>query len=191
MQEDSVENQQSDHEKIVTATKRWVESLVIGLNLCPFAKREMVKNRVRFVVTDATTGDSLLICLQAELALLQHNDSIETTLLIHHQALQNFTDYNEFLAEADFLLNTMDLDGIFQIASFHPDYQFAGTDPEDVENYTNRSSYPMLHLLREDSLEKAIDTYPDADQIPERNIARLKEMGLEKVQALLHSCFVR
>jgi hypothetical protein len=191
MQEDSVENQQSDHEKIVTATKRWVESLVIGLNLCPFAKREMVKNRVRFVVTDATTGDSLLICLQAELALLQHNDSIETTLLIHHQALQNFTDYNEFLAEADFLLNTMDLDGIFQIASFHPDYQFAGTDPEDVENYTNRSSYPMLHLLREDSLEKAIDNYPDADQIPERNIARLKEMGLEKVQALLHSCFVR
>jgi hypothetical protein len=167
----------------------WLDSFVVGLNLCPFAKRELNNNRVRFIVTEAETEEQLLETLQTELELLSHDDSIETTLLIHPAVLNDFYDYNEFLAYADSLLEQMEFDGIYQIASFHPAYQFDGTDPDDVENYTNRSPYPILHILREASLEHAIAGYPDSDQIPEKNIALLKNMGHDKARALLQSCF--
>ncbi len=174
---------------MVAAVRHWVETLVVGLNLCPFAKRELVKNRVRFSVTEAVTEDQLLVVLKDELERLGHEPDIETTLLIHPEVLQEFYQYNQFLDSADGLLATMRLKGVFQIASFHPDYQFAGNGPDDVENYTNRSPYPMLHLIREASLERAIAHYPDSDQIPERNIELLKSLGRDKVLALLQDCY--
>lgn len=175
-------------EKIIAAVRCWVESMVIGVNLCPFAKRELVKNKVRFVSTAATTEKALLMALQNELALLNTEPAIETTLLIHANVLQNFYDFNDFLDLADSLLVQMELDGIYQIASFHPDYQFGGTELEDAENYTNRSPFPILHLLREDSLECAIAAYPDVDDIPKRNIALMNTLGKDKLKALLKSC---
>jgi hypothetical protein len=178
-----------DHENTIEAVKRWVDSVVIELNLCPFARRELVRNRVRFCVTEAQTEAQLLAALQVELELLTADDSVETTLLIHPGVLQDFYDYNQFLDSADELLLQLELDGIYQVASFHPDYQFADTDPDDVENYTNRSPYPLLHLIREASLTRAIDSYPDSDLIPERNIALLKSMGRKQMQALLQACF--
>lgn len=161
----------------------------MGLNLCPFAKRELVNNRVRFTVTEADTEEQLLMDIQDELELLNSDEEIETTLLIHPNVLQDFYDYNQFQNLVDSLLEQMELNGVYQIASFHPDYQFGGTEPDDVENYTNRSPYPMLHLIREESLEQAIASYPDPDQIPERNIELLKSLGRDKMQALLQACF--
>ena len=178
-----------DNEKIIKPVRHWVESVVVGLNLCPFAKRELVRNRVRFSVTEAVTEEQLLEALQTELELLNNDETIETTLLIHPDVLQDFYDYNQFLDYVDDLLDQLELDGIYQVASFHPDYQFGGTEPDDVENYTNKSPYPMLHLIRESSLEQAIATYPDSDKIPERNIALLETMGREKMKALLQACF--
>ena len=174
--------------EIVEATRRWVEQVVVAFNLCPFAKRELMKERVRFVVSKATDEATLLDELAHELALLNVDQAVETTLLIHPQVLQDFYQYNDFLEAADELLVDMDLEGVYQVASFHPDYQFGGTEPDDVENYTNRSPYPMLHLLREDSLSQAIDNYPEVDLIPERNIDCMNEQGLEKMQTLLNAC---
>ena len=162
---------------------------MVGLNLCPFAKRELVNNRIRFTVTEADTEEKLLMDIQDELELLNRDESIETTLLIHPNVLQDFYDYNQFLNHVDGFLEQMELSGVYQVATFHPDYQFGGTDPDDVENYTNRSPYPMLHLIREESLEQAVASYPDPDQIPERNIELLKSMGRDKMQALLKACF--
>jgi len=178
-----------EYEKIIGPVRYWVESLVIDLNLCPFAKRELVKNRVRFSVTEAVTEEQLLMDLQAELELLDSDETVETTLLIHPKVLQEFYDYNQFLSCADSLLAQMGLNGVYQIASFHPHYQFGGTAPDDVENYTNRSPYPMLHLIREESLERGIANYPDVDQIPERNIELVNSLGRDKMQALLLACF--
>jgi hypothetical protein len=148
-----------------------------------------VKNRVRFSVTEAVTEEQLLLDLQAELELLDNDETVETTLLIHPKVLQEFYDYNQFLSYADSLLAQMGLNGVYQIASFHPHYQFSGTAPDDVENYTNKSPYPMLHLIREESLERGIANYPDAEQIPERNIELLNSLGRDKMQALLLACF--
>ena len=173
---------------IIVSTRRWVELVVVAFNLCPFAKRELVKERVRFVVSKASDEATLLDELAHELALLNSDDSIETTLLIHPQVLQDFYHYNDFLEAADELLVDMDLEGVYQVASFHPDYQFGGTEPSDAENFTNRSPYPMLHLLREDSLSVAIDNYPEVDLIPERNIECMNAQGVEKLRALLEAC---
>ena len=171
--------------RVINSVRLWVESFVVELNLCPFAKRELANNRVRFAVIKAVTEEQLLMALQTELELLNDDSFIETTLLIHPHVLQDFYDYNEFLSVANSLLVEMKLEGVYQIASFHPDYQFAGTIPDDVENYTNRSPYPMLHLLREDNLEKAIANYPDADQIPTRNIELMNSLGPNKVRKIL------
>jgi hypothetical protein len=132
----------------------------------------------------------LLLDLHAELELSLGDDTIETTLLIHPYVLQDFYIYNDFLVLADALLEQMDLDGVFQIASFHPDYQFADTLPGDVENYTNRSPFPMLHILREASLSLAIDSHPDIDSIPQQNIRLMHEMGLERLKLLWRNCFL-
>lgn len=176
-------------EQITQVTRNWVEALVVGLNLCPFARRELVNNRVRFIVTHARSETALVDALDDELRRLEKDDSIETTLLIIPDMLKDFYDYNDFLAVADGLLVDMELEGVFQIASFHPNYQFADTQFDDSENYTNRAPFPMLHLLREDSLEKAIDSYPDVDGIPERNIVLMQELGRDKILAMLEKCW--
>jgi hypothetical protein len=163
-----------DHETIIKPVRHWVETVVVGLNLCPFAKRELINNRVRFSVSDATTEEQLLTDLESELNLLSGDDSVETTLLINPQVLQDFYDFNQFLNYADELLVQM---------------EFGGTEPDDVENYTNRSPYPTLHLIREASLELAIANYPDADGIPTRNIELLESLGEEKMRSLLNACF--
>ena len=173
---------------IIDTTRQWVEKVVIDLNLCPFARRELVNNRIRFTVTDAQTPDALLMELQQELLRLADDDSIETTLLIHPEVLRDFPHYNDFLDVADGLVQLLELEGMLQIASFHPQYQFAGTAENAVENYTNRSPWPMLHLLREASLERAIASYPDTADIPARNIERVEALGLAAMEALLASC---
>lgn len=175
-------------ELVVQSVRKWVETVVVELNLCPFAGRELLDSRVRFATTKAITEEQLLMALQEELELLNSDISVETTLLIHANVLQDFYDYNQFLSIADALLVEMGLEGIYQIASFHPGYQFGGTEPGDAENYTNRSPYPMLHLLREASLERAIENYPEVDQIPARNIALMNSLGQGKLQALLRGC---
>lgn len=177
------------HNNPIDATRQWLATVVVGLNLCPFASRELTANRVRFVETAASSEEQVLMALEAELQCLKSDASIETILLIHPDALQDFHEYNQFLNLADGLLEQMSLDGIFQIASFHPDYQFGGTELDDVENCTNRSPYPMLHIIREDSLEAAIENFPDVSQIPVRNIERMKRLGKDKMQKLLEACF--
>lgn len=175
-------------QSVVQATRRWVEDVVIDLNLCPFARRELVNDRIRFAVTETPSPEDLLTELQRELLKLVDDNSIETTLLVHPAVLQDFHDYNDFLEIADDLVEMLELEGIIQIASFHPDYQFAGTDAGAAENTTNRSPYPMLHLLREDSLEQAIASYPDTDAIPRNNIRRVEALGADHMKALLQRC---
>jgi uncharacterized protein len=178
-----------ESETIVHVVRRWVEDLVVALNLCPFAKHELASNRIRFVVSEAKTDKQLLTALTAELTLLSDNAAVETTLLIHPDFLQDFFDYNDFLDNVDELLRHMELEGVYQVASFHPDYQYAGTAADDVENYTNRSPYPLLHILREASLTKSIAAYPDVEKIPVRNIEKMNSLGRENVQALIRACF--
>jgi hypothetical protein len=171
--------------EIEQATRQWLEEVVIGLNLCPFARKELVNHRVRFVVSAADSEDDLLMDLQAELRFLEEHPETETTLLVHPHALADFDVYNDFLAAADGLLEVLQLDGIYQVASFHPDYRFAGTGAEDAGNYTNRSPFPMLQLLREASVERAVDSHPDPDAIPARNIALMEELGAEAMRQRL------
>jgi hypothetical protein len=177
-----------DVASVADSVRRWVESVVIDLHLCPFAERELMNNRVRFQVTDAANEEQLLVALADELRLLGSDPAIETTLLIHPNLLQDFYDYNQFLDHADRLLVELHLDGVYQIASFHPEYRFAGTDPSGAENYTNRSPYPMLHIIREESLERAIADYPDIDQVPIRNVELMQRLGIEKLKTLLAAC---
>ncbi len=177
------------HEGIIKPVQHWLATVVVGLNLCPFAKRVLVNNRIRFSVTEAESEALLSNALQTELEILNRDETIETTLLIHPWVLQNFYDYNQFLNTVDALLVELDLEGIYQVASFHPDYQFSGTKPDDVENYTNKSPYPMLHLIREESLEQAIENFPDPESIPERNITLLKSLGQDNMKALLLASF--
>ena len=164
---------------VIAATRLWIERAVIGLNLCPFAKAVEVKNQIRFVVSLARTRDDLLFDLADELRLLAAADPevCDTTLLMHPQVLTDFPDYNDFLDIADAAVDALGLDGVVQVASFHPDYQFAGTRPDDIDNYTNRAPYPTLHLLREDSVERAVAAFPDAEKIYENNIRTLRQLG--------------
>ena len=163
----------------IDATRRWVERAVIGLNLCPFAKAVYVKQQVRFVLSDASTPEALLEELAEELVLLRDTDpdQVDTTLIVHPDVLTDFLDYNDFLDNADAAVEALDLHGVIQVASFHPDYQFAGTMPDDISNYTNRSPYPTLHLLREASIDRAVEAFPDADVIVERNVKTLDGLG--------------
>lgn len=165
----------------IARTRRWIERAVIGLNLCPFAKAVYIKEQVRFVLSDATTPEALLEQLAEELVLLRDTDpaQVDTTLIIHPDVLVDFLDYNDFLDNADAAVEALDLQGILQVASFHPDYQFAGAAPDDISHYTNRSPYPTLHLLREDSVERAVAAFPDPDVIVERNVQTLDRLGHE------------
>jgi hypothetical protein len=166
---------------VTAATQRWLELAVIGLNLCPFAKAVHVKRQIRYAVTAATTADELLAELRHELELLAEvaPDTIETTLLIHPQAMTDFIDYHFFLREAEAMLRKLGHEGTLQIASFHPSYEFADNAPDAIENCTNRSPYPMLHLLREASIDRAVAAFPDAATIYERNIETLRGLGID------------
>ncbi len=172
---------------VIALTQQWLERAVIGLNLCPFAKAEHVHGRIRYSVSEATQPTDLLLALENEITSLLAQDpaKTETTLLIAPHMLADFLDYNDFLDEADAVLEHADPDAQLQIASFHPHYQFAGSQSDDIENFTNRSPYPMLHLLREDSVERAVESFPDAALIYERNIATLRKLGLAGWKTML------
>jgi hypothetical protein len=166
---------------IMASTQRWLERAVIGLNLCPFAKAVHVKRQIRYAVTAATTAEALRAELRHELELLAaaHPREIDTSLLIHPKAMTDFIDFSLFLTEADAIIRRLGQEGSVQIASFHPDYEFAGSAPDDVANCTNRSPYPTLHLLREASIDRAVAAFPDAAAIYERNIETLRRLGHE------------
>lgn len=175
---------------IEAQTRCWLEQRVLKDNLCPFAHQPYQQHRIRFIVTDSARPEYLLEDLLSELQHLRDTpvSELETTLLIHPGVLEDFNDYNNFLDLADKLLVQEGFEGEFQIASFHPDYQFADTAADDAENYTNRSPWPMLHLLREASLEKAIAAHPDVAAIPQRNIAHMQTLGAETLAADLANC---
>ncbi len=176
-------------QQFIAATQAWLSSFVIHYNICPFARREQERNSIRYQVV---SSKSLEKCLEAVIAECVHLDSdpnTETTLLIFADAFADFADFLDLLAIADQLLIDQGYEGVYQLASFHPDYCFAQTAQDDPSNYTNRSPYPMLHLIREDSIEKALENYPDPDSIPERNIALTRELGLEKLQAILKASY--
>lgn len=163
----------------IADTRHWLERAVIGLNLCPFAKAVYVKEQVHYAVSTAQDDDALLADLQVELERLAEADpaKIDTSLLIVPHHLADFLDFNDFLAHADALLVALELDEDYQIADFHPQYQFGGTNPDEMGNFTNRSPYPTLHLLREDSIDKAVEAFPEADAIFGANIQTLETLG--------------
>ena len=173
-------------EQVLLQTRNWLEKAVIGLNLCPFAKAVYVKNQVRLVVSHARHADDLLEELDRELDLLVATPAgeIDTTLLIHATMFDDFLDFNDFLEVAEGVVDEHGLEGVVQLASFHPKFQFDGTEPDDISNYTNRAPFAMLHLLREDSVVKAVEAFPDADAIFERNIASLEKLGIAGWRAL-------
>jgi hypothetical protein len=171
---------------VIAATREWLEKAVIGLNLCPFAKAVYVKNQIRLVVSTAPHLDGLLEDLDRELDFLAaaSADEVDTTLLIHPALLADFLDFNDFLQIAEAAVDEHQLDGVIQIASFHPAYQFADTEPDDIGNYTNRAPYPTLHLLREASIDRAVAAFPDAETICQRNIETLETLGADGWAAL-------
>jgi hypothetical protein len=166
-------------------TQRWLERAVIGLNLCPFAKAVHVKGLIRYAVSEATTPAEFLVDLKNELNLLANPDvdsvsvAYDTTLFIAPYCLQDFLDFNDFLGKADKLIAKMKLDGTLQLANFHPHYQFAGTEPDDITNFTNRAPYPTLHLLRESSIDQAVEAFPEAEAIFEVNMATMERLGVQ------------
>ena len=163
----------------LAATTRWIERAVVGLNLCPFARAPHAQGKLRLRVSHARDTDALLDDLCGELQSLNAltPDECETGLLIHPFVLNDFLDYNDFLDVADAAVQTLGLEGEWQVAGFHPQYRFADTEPDAIENYSNRSPYPMLHLLREESVERAVAAFPDAGNLPNRNIETLRRIG--------------
>jgi len=172
----------------VERVKDWVNSVVVEWNLCPFARKEVVENKIRYFHSSAQSEDELLADLACEIALLDHSPSVSTTLLIHPQVLNDFENYNQFLEDADALLAALGKEGTYQIASFHPRYRFHGTREEAAENYTNRSPYPLLHILRESMVEQAVERHPDPEGIPERNIRLLQEMDKNRLESAFPWC---
>ena len=170
-------------------TRRWLERAVIGLNLCPFAKAVHLKQQIRWVESPARDSEALLADLVSELQRLAATDpaEVDTTLLIHPGVLLDFDDFNQFLGVAEAVLEGLGLDGELQVASFHPDYRFEGSEPDDMGNFSNRSPHPTLHLLREDSISRAVDAVPDAAEIYERNIETLHQLGRTGWQRLMNS----
>ncbi len=175
---------------VIARTRAWVERAVIGLNLCPFAKGPHGKGQVRYIVSPATDAEGLLASLLEELRWLAGvpSESVETTLLIHPRVLSDFADFNDFLEMADAAVQELGLEGVLQVASFHPQYQFAGSAPADLGNATNRSPYPTLHLLRESSIDRAVEAFPEADAIFDNNIATMERLGASGWAALLEQC---
>ncbi len=170
----------------IAATRKWLECAVIGLNLCPFAKGVHVKQQVRYVVSKATNSDTLLADLERELQYLAKvsSEETDTTLLIHPYVLADFDDFTDFLDLVDVTVRMQGLSGTLQVANFHPNYCFSDAEPEDIGNYTNRSPYPTLHLIREESLDRAVRAFPEAATIYEQNIKTMERIGLEGWRAL-------
>ena len=179
-------NQANVEQQAIHATQQWLQQAVIGLNLCPFAKAVVAKQQVRYVVCMDSEPEQVLKMLQQEMQLLVDTDAavLDTTLLIAPNLLPDFLAFNDFLFDCDSVLASMALEGVLQIADFHPRYQFAGTQPDDISNFTNRAPYPTLHLLREDSVDKAVAAFPDASLIYERNMEVLEALGREGWEAL-------
>jgi len=171
----------------LNATRAWLEKAVIGLNLCPFAKAVHTKGQIRWVLSQANEPKALLLQLVDELQHLAQADpeAVDTTLIVHPQVLQDFYDFNDFLGVAEDALAELGLEGVLQIASFHPHFQFADAEPDDIGNATNRAPFPTLHLLREDSIERAVQAFPEAESIYERNIATLQRLGPEGWRRLM------
>ena len=174
------------HDTVIEATRQWLEKAVIGLNLCPFAKTVYLKDQVRIVVSTAAHLDGLLEDLDRELDFLATADpsEVDTTLLIHPTLLPDFLDFNDFMQLAEAAVEEHHLEGVIQIASFHPQFQFADTAPDEMGNYTNRAPYPTLHLLREASISKASATFPNTETIYQRNIVTLQKLGIAGWRAL-------
>ena len=183
-------NTPPDNTQVIAETRAWVDRAVIGLNLCPFAKAPQVKGLVRYVVSQASDPAALLADLITELERLAEAsaDKLETTLLIHPQVLGDFAEYNDFIAVAEDTVAELDLEGVLQVASFHPQFQFEGTDESDVSNATNRSPYPTLHLIREESIDRAVEAFPEAEAIYEVNIATMEKLGAAGWAALQQQC---
>ena len=176
-------------EQIIADVEQWLDEVVIGLDLCPFAARPRREKRVRIAVSHATDEEALLNDLQAELERLSDTPAaeLETTLLAIPDMLEDFAEYNDFLDAVDLWVEQFGWEGELQVASFHPQYQFADTEADDPGNLTNRSPWPLLHIIREESLEKAIEHYPEVDRIPERNIARMNALsGEERAKLFPH-----
>jgi len=173
----------------IAETRGWVRRAVIGLNLCPFARAVDVKDQIRYVFSDATDAETLLATLVVELQRLADTDPevVDTTMVIHPRVFADFEDFNDFLELADAAVEDLDLDGVLQVASFHPHFQFADTEPDDVTNATNRAPYPTLHLLREESVDRAVAAFPEAEAIFERNMATLENLGPQGWAALRKS----
>jgi uncharacterized protein len=177
-------------EQIVRETRAWVDRAVIGLNLCPFAKAVQVKDQIRYVVNETADPQALLATLCDELQFLAAADpaAVDTTLLIHPRVLTDFADFNAFLDAVDAAILELGLEGVLQVASFHPQFQFAGTAPDDLGNATNRSPHPCLHLLREDSIARAVEAFPQAEDIFEANIRTLEALGPQGWAELQAAC---
>jgi uncharacterized protein len=176
-------------QQLIAATQTWLKTIIIEYTICPFAQRELERGSIRFIVNRDTEIENCLLNLMLECDRLDTDSSIETTLLIYDSAFTAFDDYLDFLELAESLMCEQGYEGIYQLASFHPDYCFEGVAQDDPANYTNRSPYPMLHLLRESSIERAVATYPHPENIPQRNIELTRELGLAKMQALLAACY--
>ena len=177
-------------QQAINETRAWIDRAVVGLNLCPFARAVQVKQQIRCVLSDATNAHALLARLCDEMHLLAEADParVQTTLLVHPAVLTDFLDFNDFLEIADAALEDLGYEGVLQVAPFHPQFQFAGTEPDDLGNASNRSPYPTLHLLREDSVERALAAFPDAEAIFETNIRTLQALGADGWAALQAQC---
>ena len=175
-----------DADTVISQTRTWLEEAVIGLNLCPFAKAVHVKGQVRYVVSHAADVEALQQALAEQLRDLAAADpaQVDTTLLIHPNVLQDFEDFNQFLGLAEEMVDALGLDGVLQVASFHPQFQFAGTEADDVSNATNRAPHPTLHLLREESIDRAVEAFPEAETIYEANIETMERLGPDGWAAL-------
>lgn len=173
----------------IIATRLWLESVIIGHTLCPFAKRELERGSIHFCTEADTDPETCLHQLIGECVRLDNDSNIATTLIIYSHGFSDFYAYLDFLALAEALLAAQGYEGVYQLASFHPDYCFAQAAADDAANYTNRSPYPMLHLLRESDIEQAVSSHPDPDGIPERNIRHTRQLGLNQMQALLAACY--
>ncbi|MCV2885029.1 DUF1415 domain-containing protein [Aestuariibacter sp. AA17] len=177
-----------DEQTIITQTQRWVSDVVVDLNLCPFAKREVVRNSIRYTVETTSSSNDVLQTVLEELILLDSNDTIETTLIMLPSGFDEFDDYLELVDYAQAIVDNGGYRGIYQIATFHPNYCFADAHPSDLDNYTNKSPYPTLHIIREASIERVLKQYPDPENIPIRNMRTLEQKGEHAMKMLLASC---
>jgi uncharacterized protein len=182
--------QQENDDKVIAQTKKWITDVVIGCNFCPFAAKEMKRGSIHYEVLVEATNETTLQSVVNIFSLLDNDDTIETALIILPNAYDSFTAYLDIVDKAESLLEKEDYEGVYQIASFHPQYLFAGSSSIDPSNYTNRSPYPMLHFLREESVSKAVDAHPNIDDVPEQNVQFAKEKGLEYMQKLFAAVYI-